>query len=430
MNILIYPRRQFQDLLAELSARPRQVMSVPVGIRHTERGRLWLARVSPSPESGRSAVFNISLEDQRALDLQELSLDAVGRLVLGQGPWRGRVVGTVRTSDGIERLDRLDLIGPGMFRILTGDARHHHHGPDQVAPSVDPIRGRWSRTIGALGGLDTWGRLVRLHVGVIGVGRSGSLVAAALNNLGLRRLTLIDPDVIEPHNLGEMDVASEADLGRPKAEALADGLSAMRRTHPVSILPVVAPIADPVARAAASACDVLVCCVDNDAGRLVTGLLAALYHEVLVDIGTGVHFPDEATSPRTSLPPTRLMGFDVRLSLPGDGCLLCRGGLTQYDQAVAELLARRHPGRWFLAGDDWRRQRAGSLRSLNQVAAGLGLQMLQDLVADRIASSTWAQGEFEGEGRLAVRYPAPAPPTGAVCPLCARAGLGDEGLAL
>jgi hypothetical protein len=69
------------------------------------------------------------------------------------------------------------------------------------------------------------------------------------------------------------------------------------------------------------------------------------------------------------------------------------------------------------------------LRSLNQLAAMLGVQMLQDLVAERIAATTWAQIECNEMGQVAVNYPAVRQQREqTACALCAKAGLGDEGL--
>jgi molybdopterin/thiamine biosynthesis adenylyltransferase len=45
--------------------------------------------------------------------------------------------------------------------------------------------------------------------------------------LGVRSLTLIDPDAIEAHNLGEMDTVTEEDLGAFKVEALAKRLRSL-----------------------------------------------------------------------------------------------------------------------------------------------------------------------------------------------------------
>jgi predicted ThiF/HesA family dinucleotide-utilizing enzyme len=288
-------------------------------------------------------------------------------------------------------------------------------------------RRRWSRTIGALGGEASWQRLVRLRIAIIGCGRTGSLVAVTLARLGVRQLILIDPDVVEEHNLGEMDTVTHADLGKPKAEAIVTNLHSV--INPQQEL--VAILSSVTAESALAACkraDVLFCCADNDVARLVAAILATLYHKVLVDIGTGIHFTasdNQIRNPQSAIR-NRTMGADVRLILPGDGCLLCRGNLTNYNQAVENLCNHRPP---VDLETTWSRQRAGSLRSLNQLAAGLGVHMLQELVTERIQQSVWARVEFDESGHLAVQYPPTQPSTDIpACALCAKAGLGDAGL--
>jgi molybdopterin/thiamine biosynthesis adenylyltransferase len=289
-------------------------------------------------------------------------------------------------------------------------------------------------------GEEVWERLIGLHVVLVGCGRTGSVMAVSLTRLGIRRLTLIDPDCVELHNLGEMDALTEADLGTPKAEALARHLFSLSSPGRISILPLNASIAHPTALSAAKAGDVLVCCADNDAARLATGLIATLYHKVLLDIGTGIFLEDSRQPPAGSGQPSpiripnsgtlrvfriRTMGADVRLIIPGDGCLLCRGNLTAYSQAVEDLCNHRPPAR---VPGEWRQERAGSLRSLNVMAAGLGVHMLQELVSERIDQSAWAHLEFDQAGQLTVQYPPfPRSNDSAPCALCVKAGLGNEG---
>lgn len=57
-------------------------------------------------------------------------------------------------------------------------------------------------------------------VTLIGAGGIGSLTAVALAKLGTPRLTVYDPDTVEPHNLPNQFYRLE-DVGRPKVEALA-----------------------------------------------------------------------------------------------------------------------------------------------------------------------------------------------------------------
>jgi hypothetical protein len=314
-----------------------------------------------------------------------------------------------------------------MHEIVASDL-----GAIEGAQAIDlpfaALQGRWSRTIGALGGEDVWQRLIRLPIAVIGCGRTGSIVAFMLAALGIRHLTLIDPDVIEPHNLAEMDVVGDADVGRPKVEAAADHLRDRLAASCGSILPVNAPIAVPEAISAAIGCDVLFACPDNDAARLAVAIIGTLYHRVVVDVGTGIHFPTDPVltirNPHSAIR-NRWMGADVRLIVPGDGCLLCRGSLTHYGRALDDLINHRDPN---LPARVWNEERAGSLRSLNQLAAALAVRLLEDLVAERIQGSIWARVDVNEAGRVAVDYPlGEPPPASRECPLCAKAGLGDEG---
>jgi adenylyltransferase/sulfurtransferase len=70
----------------------------------------------------------------------------------------------------------------------------------------------------------------RLHVArvlVVGCGALGSHTAAALLRAGARRLILVDRDILELHNLHRVALYTQADVGRPKAEALAEHLEAI-----------------------------------------------------------------------------------------------------------------------------------------------------------------------------------------------------------
>lgn len=68
------------------------------------------------------------------------------------------------------------------------------------------------------------------------------------------------------------------------------------------------------------------------------------------------------------------MGADVRLVLPGQ-CLLCCGGL-RHPAAARQALVSAEAARTLYAQRDWRRERTGSLASLNLTAVGRALQLL------------------------------------------------------
>jgi tRNA A37 threonylcarbamoyladenosine dehydratase len=406
MNALVTPLPLFRRILAQLREAPRSAFQCRVGMCRTRSEVVWLARDftllpagSMSDPRSEQVIYIGSLAvepppDWRML-VSQLPASVVGAVLIGDGNLRGHVWGAIHTPEGIEPLQRLSLVGAGMHEISIAD--RGLYSADWEADMSDWERERWSRTIGALGGEDIWQRLVQLRIALIGCGRTGSLVAVTLARLGVRELSLIDPDVVEEHNLGEMDAVTEADLGLPKAEAVAVHLQTIA-TSATEFIPIPSLVTADSALAACKEADVLFCCADNDAARLATAILATLYHKVLVDIGTGIHFTTSDTqirNPQTTIR-NRIMGADIRRILPGDGCLLCRGNLANYAQAVEDLCNHRPPGG---RHGEWNQHRAGSLRSVNQLAAGLGVQMLQDLVAERIQQSVWARLEFDQAGQ-------------------------------
>ena len=208
----------------------------------------------------------------------------------------------------------------------------------------------------------------------------------------------MDDDTVELHNLDASEVLEPADLHQPKALALARRLRRLGTGAPIEA--VVSPVMGPGGRHALANAEVVVCCVDNDAARAFVGSWARRYGLVLLDLGTAV---------RREGPRWRA-GADIRLLLPGDGCILCRGGLADP--------AARGPAA------DWRTERAGSLRTLNGTAANLGLGLLEQLLFGRLQGSTWLRLEIDESGiPLVTRI---ASPPVQDCPGCAETFQGEE----
>jgi hypothetical protein len=242
-------------------------------------------------------------------------------------------------------------------------------------------------------------------------------VAQALARFGVCCLVIIDPDKLEVHNLGEMECVSAADVGRNKTAAVAGWLRSPSSSRGLSVVALPESIFSLSSLVAVKRSDVLVCCADNAAARIATDFLAKLYLKPLLDIGTGVL--------RWST--GRRIGADIRLLLP-ERCLLCFGGVSELSQAREELLSERRAGAWRPTFVDWREERAGSLRSLNQIATGLGLRLIEEFVQGRLESSTWLQLDTADGGLPVLAHP--APPARNTCPLCRIAGRGDGGIEL
>jgi hypothetical protein len=393
---LVCPRRWFEQLLQH-GLRPEaeeQEFGAPLGVAVT-RHRLQLLVREPfrSGRAGASA-FGIRVRFRSGRPSRLPSEDPVGaHLILGRGPAEGRWAGWVRTPGDAEKsvlpVARILLPGPGMLRVEAGPE------PERIEPPEAQLR--WSRTRGALGEA-VWRRLVGLRVGVVGCGRLGSVIALALAGNGVRSMVLVDPDRLETHNLGEGEGWTAANVGSPKVGALAGHIEG--RYPWARVEAVAAPAEAWAALHALKGCDLLVCAADTAGARETAGLLSALYHLPLIEAGTGIFAVPSGE---------RRMGLEARLVLPGEACRACMEG---------------GPGEVEEAGLPWWADRMGSLRSLNMVAAGLVLLLLEGLVREEVGGPVelrWVWGEgFRWTG------------SGWRCggPRCLRrvSGLGDEGL--
>jgi hypothetical protein len=253
------------------------------------------------------------------------------------------------------------------FRIVSAGMP----GAGADAPVADE---RWSRTVHAVGERAFW-KVVNSSVAVVGASRLGSAVAFQLASVGVRRLTLVDPDTVELHNVVGMTGVTADDAGEKKAVALARRLVAFRPDLAVTAVP-----HDFLHRQTRlHGADLIVTAVDRDAARLKAAGWAHDHAVPHLDLGTGV----------TADGIGRLLAGDVRLLLPGAGCVRCVGGLGDLDQAEYELYAppdaapRRRPEPWDARG------RLGSLPTLNVLAAGTGVQLWLDLLNGDLTGSMW-----------------------------------------
>lgn len=302
------------------------------------------------------------------LQPRKTQLLAVG--LVGLGPERSGWNGAVVENGQVRPLEAIRVVGPGMLRA---DRRSAEQGWELSAADAQ----RWSRTRGALGEA-AWRKVAAARVLLIGAGRTGSALAFPLVALGIRSLTLVDPDRLNLENLDAEFCVTEQDVGRAKTAALQQRLHAFRSDCSITSLPLSA--ADRRVAAAAGGVDLIVTCVDHDTPRLVAAQLARQFLKVHIDVGTGVTIEDRDRPP--------VLAGDVRLLLPHMGCVCCVGGLPNEADARYELrappgaLPRRAP-------PPWHRQRAGSLITLNSLAVATAVQMWLDLLAGQLRSSSW-----------------------------------------
>jgi molybdopterin/thiamine biosynthesis adenylyltransferase len=241
--------------------------------------------------------------------------DFYGSLIVSPGragglSFTGRVVGAAT-----RRIDRLWTVGP-RFRLISA----YDSAPQAQLPPI------YDRQVRAFGG-EVQEVLRALRVGVIGCGGTGSAVIEQLARLGVGQLFLADPDVIEDTNRTRVYGSRPAVVGRPKAEALAEHVATIAPEVQVDYEP--SRITEVAIAQAATGCDLLFGCTDDQAGRMVISRLSSYYLLPVIDCGVLL------SSDRG-----QLLGIDGRVTIlaPGYACLLCRGRID-IARAMAEQLS-------------------------------------------------------------------------------------------
>ena len=244
---------------------------------------------------------------------------------------------------------------------------------DQNVPPP-PRRPQLRRTI------DTWGvsrqqDIARVHVGVVGLGSVGSMVAEALARIGVRRLTLIDADKVELHNIDRLLYAGEDDVGRLKVDLVAQHLKRGATAERFEVEAVPAPLQLESSYLRALDCDLLVSAVDRP---LPKDLINRIAYAHCIPVIFGGVFID--TKPGGTLGQA---GWSVVAAGPDRRCLRCDGQYTSSDVAM------EHDG--LLDDPTYIHGGAGELGPTNQnvfpfsanVASLMVIQLVRLVIAER-----------------------------------------------
>lgn len=134
-------------------------------------------------------------------------------------------------------------------------------------------------------GAGTIQRLRHLSVAVVGCSGTGSPLVEQLSRLGVGRLILVDPDVVEVKNLNRIVNATHDDAagGLAKVEVLARAIRSMGLG--TDVVPLQRNLVSRAAIEAVAACDVVFGCMDGVEGRHLLNRLAAHYLIPYFDLG-------------------------------------------------------------------------------------------------------------------------------------------------
>jgi adenylyltransferase/sulfurtransferase len=181
-----------------------------------------------------------------------------------------------------------------------------------MSQTVAPSTSRYIRQeiLGQFGA-DGQERLHQAHVGLVGAGALGSTIADLLVRAGLGKLTLVDRDYVELHNLQRQSLYSEADVEAhlPKAAAAAERLAEINRE--VTVIPVIADVNSVNIESIFADCSILIDGTDNFETRYLLNDLAVktgrpwVYGGVLATYGmTTTIIPNETACLRCVFPDT------------------------------------------------------------------------------------------------------------------------------
>lgn len=206
-------------------------------------------------------------------------------------------------SGGRLALDEAAVVGNTIQRLRPSALR-------QLAGTTD-AHDRQVRMFGHAGQAE----LSKCHVGIIGLGGVGSLLAEYLARLGVGAFTLVDDDRVEESNLSRIVGASAADARSEETKVTVARRVILQANEAARVRLLVNDVAKESVAKALTACDYLFLAADSMRARLVFNALIQQYLIPGVQLGSKIR-----SDPTGALVDVMSANRPVR---PGRGCLYC-----------------------------------------------------------------------------------------------------------
>jgi molybdopterin-synthase adenylyltransferase len=259
---------------------------------------------------------SMSHDDIQAESKMAPSVDTVTKLPLlgltvgSDGTWSGRI--WQYNGSRYQRFwaRAIKVVGKE-FQIHFDPKQKEHFG------SID----YFERTI-SVWGIENQEILSNLNVGIIGLGSVGSIVAETLARMGIRKMTLIDFDKVEKHNLDRLFGTSKKDIGKYKVEVISKAIKKSSSINNVEFHHISKTLADEEAYLGALDCDVIFCCVDKPWARYILNHIA--YAHLIPVINGGIL----AEVKKDEL---KFADWELSIIAPDRPCMQCLGVYTSSD---------------------------------------------------------------------------------------------------
>lgn len=216
-----------------------------------------------------------------------------------------------------------------LVMVAGNDLRFWHSSGGHVA-GLEAFEEKNSQFFGD----ETYTRLRRLSVAVVGCSGTGSPLIEQLARLGIGRLTLVDPDVVKEKNLNRILNATHADAlaERAKVDVLA---AAVRRMElGTEVVPLQENLLNGRVLRGVAESDILFGCMDSAEGRYYLNRLAAFYSIPYFDLGVRLDADGKGG--------VSYVCGSIHYLQP-DGSSLIERGVVSMETVRTEGLARRNP---------------------------------------------------------------------------------------
>ena len=315
---ILLPQEGERLLHGNASFQPQYLARAIGAARQRQSG---VAFMHSHPGTGWQGMSDADIEAEKnvlAYPAGATGLPLVGLTIGSDGYWSSRF--WQRDGEGMRRhwCAKTRVVGPKSYNIYSNN--HVEPPPDRK----EVLR----RT------LDTWGQdaqdtISRLRVGIVGIGSVGSIVAESMARIGVSKITLIDPDKVEEHNLDRLLHATTRDIGKQKVQVASEAIRRNATADSVDLIELPNSVHAREAYSAALDCDIIFSCVDRPLPRDVLNYIAQVHMIPVIDGGVSVE-----TDPAKD----RLFSAHWRAHLvtPLHQCLRCNG---QYNSSnvVMEL---------------------------------------------------------------------------------------------
>lgn len=177
------------------------------------------------------------------------------------------------------------------------------------------INSKFDRQIKAIGPVNQR-KLQNLIVTIVGVGGTGSPLAIQLARMGVKKLRIIDMDVVDETNLTRIYGSKQKDVGKSKVEVLRKHIKEFSKIEIDAIKADVTKddVADQIVDS-----DMIFSCTDNLTSRAVLNDISIQYFIPLIDVGCRIHLDSEGKINQAIM--------KIQVVTPDSACLWCSGTL-------------------------------------------------------------------------------------------------------